>query len=829
MTSPWLLRYDSYAATQEGLREALCTLGNGYMATRGAAPECVADGTHYPGTYVAGIFNRLETTIEDVTVSNESVVNQPNWLVLQVRTPDGRWFIPDEATLEDHQLELDMRRGLLMRRLVWSDGDGRRTRMIQRRFVHMLQPHLAGLETTFVAENWQGELVVRSAIDGRVENTLVERYRDLSSHHHDVVDQQALDDEVVCLQVLTTQSHIRIAEAARTRVLRDGMPVDVAPEVVEEPGWIGHEVVLEIDEQRATTVEKVVSVRTGRDRATLEPGEQAVRDVRRAPGFDDLVESHVFQWSELWDRFGLEFGDDDDQTQQLLNLHVFHTLQTASPNTIDLDAGIPARGLHGEAYRGHIFWDEVFVLPYLILRLPALARSLLLYRYRRLGEARDAARRNGHIGAMYPWQSASDGRETSQQLHLNPKSGRWTPDNSHLQRHINHAIAFNVITYAQTTDDVEFLRYRGGPMLIEIARFLASITSYDRAMDRYRIRGVMGPDEFHEAYPDADEPGLDDNAYTNIMTVWLLLRTRELLDGLPETQQRDLRDEVGLTRQELGHWEAVTRKMYVPFHADGIISQFDGYGELAELDWKAYRQEYGNIQRMDRILEAEGDSPNRYQLSKQADVLMLFYLLSSDELVEIFDRLGYAWDTEQIPRTIDYYLERTSHGSTLSGVVHSWLLARRDREGSWDLFRKALSSDVADIQGGTTAEGIHLGAMAGTVDLVQRGYTGIVVRHGVLWFEPALPERVQRLAFPLHYRGHTLGVTIEYGEVRITAPPSRLAPIRVGHRGEVRALEPGDTVVFGMNGSAYQGPEHLQRRVIDLEEPDAERPHHDRV
>src|SRR5678815_3075811 len=161
----------------------------------------------------------------------------------------------------------------------------------------------------------------------------------------------------------------------------------------------------------------------------------------------------------------------------------------------------------------------------------------------------------------------------------------------------------------------------------------------------------------------------------------------------------------------------MSRRIFVPFH-DGVISQFEGYADLNELDWEAYRDMYGDIGRLDRILEAEGDTTNRYKLSKQADVLMLFYLLSSQELWAVFERLGYAFDPqEDVQRNVDYYLSRTAHGSTLSRVVTAWVLARLDRGRSWEQMAAALESDVADVQGGTTREGIHLGAMAGTVDI----------------------------------------------------------------------------------------------------------------
>jgi alpha,alpha-trehalase len=300
---------------------------------------------------------------------------------------------------------------------------------------------------------------------------------------------------------------------------------------------------------------------------------------------------------------------------------------------------------------------------------------------------------------MYPGQSGSNGREETQQVHLNPQSGRWLPDNSHRQRHVNAAIAYNIWQYYQVTGDVQFMAFFGAEMLIEIARFWACVASYNEEIDRYEIRGVMGPDEYHDGYPDREEPGLNNNAYTNLMAAWVLWRALEIFYALPYDKRDELCEKLVVRPDEIEHWEDISRKMTVCFHDDGIISQFEGYEKLEEFDWEGYREKYGDIHRLDRILEAEGDSPNRYKLSKQADVLMLFYLFSAEELEELFERLGYELDHSMIPRNIDYYDARTSHGSTLSRVVSSWLLARENRPGSWDLFVDALESDVADIQG----------------------------------------------------------------------------------------------------------------------------------
>jgi alpha,alpha-trehalase len=787
----WVLVYEGFDPAQEGLREALCTLGNGYFATRGTAPEAGADEVHYPGTYVAGCYDRLVTEVAGRAVENEDIVNVPNWLPVTFRLADGEWFDVRRLEVIGYRQELDLRWGVLTRVVLARDAAGRVTRVTQRRFVDMSQPHLAALEIAIVGENWSGPIEVRSALDGTVANSGVARYQGLRCDHLVPVEQGAVDDDGAYVQVQTRQSRIFVAEAARTRVMIDRRRVSDRPQVFAKPGHVEQAWSVEVEQGASLTVEKVVALHTSRDHAISEPALAASAAVEDVGGFADLLADHVLAWDQLWRRFDLPLTG-QPEAELALRLHVFHLLQTVSLNSVGLDCGVPARGLHGEAYRGHIFWDELFVFPLFNLRLPVLTRSMLDYRFRRLAPARRAARREGRAGAMFPWQSGSDGREETQTVHLNPRSGRWLPDNSRLQRHIGIAVAYNAWSYYQVTGDVEFLRFRAAPMIVDVARFLADLANYNEAFDRYEIKGVMGPDEYHDGYPGADVPGLDNNAYTNVMTVWVVSRALEILGLLPDQQAQELQAHLRLTTNDLDRWNDIARKMRVCFQGDGVIEQFEGYERLEELDWLDYQERYGDIQRLDRILEAEGDSTNRYKVSKQADVLMILYLLSATEIREIFHRLGYPFDPDEDMRAnVEYYLARTSHGSTLSWVVHSWVLARLDRRRSWELFLQALRSDIADIQGGTTHEGIHLGAMAGTVDLIQRCYGGVEARGDVLWFDPALPEELPDLRFLLHYRGHRVDVVIARDRLQVLVLPALAPPIRVGFGSEVVELGGG--------------------------------------
>jgi alpha,alpha-trehalase len=793
----WSLTYDAYDPQQEGLREALTTLGNGYFCTRGAISQARADDVHYPGTYLACGYNRRKTEIKGRIIENEDLVNLPNWLPIDFRLPGSDWFSPRSAELSDYRQELDLKDGVLRRSFTFKDDQERTTRVEEERLVSMDDPHQAVIRTTIVAENWFGALAVSSELDGAVENNGVERYQGLNNKHLEPLHQEEADNETLLLSVRTNQSHLEIAQAARTRFYRNGALITPRREFISDEGRVAHRIEVDMDKDKPLSVEKVVTLYTSRDHAVSEPKLEAAKLASRSGSFEEIFVCHKRAWNHLWSRFEIEFQlaseHEVERSEMILRLYIFHLLQTTSVTTMDLDVGVPSRGWHGEAYRGHIFWDELFIFPTFNYRLPEITRSLLMYRYRRLSEAKANAKESGLEGAMYPWQSGSNGREESQKLHLNPRSGRWIPDNSRLQRHVNAAICYNISQYFMVTEDYEFLHFYGAEVFLEIAKFWASITRWDNHKQRYVIENVMGPDEFHDSYPWSDQEGLNNNAYTNVMASWVLSEAGRIFEALSEIRKSELAEKLSLTKADFDKWEKMASKLYVPFHGDGIISQFEGYEELEELDWDSYKKRYNNIQRLDRILEAEDDSVNKYKASKQADVLMLFYLFTAEQLERIFDRLGYKLEKDAIPKNIDYYLSRTSHGSTLSSVVHSRVLARSNRAKSWQLFRQALRSDIEDIQGGTTPEGIHVGAMAGTVDIIQRGYTDIEPRDDVLYFNPAIPEELEKLCLRIRYRNQALEVVVTSEDMTVTAQRTAGKPIKIGYEKRTAELCSGDS------------------------------------
>ncbi|WP_408095765.1 glycoside hydrolase family 65 protein [Peredibacter sp. HCB2-198] len=790
----WSIAYDEWDPKEERLREALCTLGNGYFATRGAAEENSAGEYHYPGTYLAGGFNRSLSKVGDRQVRNEDLVNWPNWIPITFRHIGEDWFDLSQVEIISYQQELNLKFGMLSRSVLFRDHQGRESLLNVDRLVSMHNQHVASIRWRLKAKNWSGKIEIKSWLDGGVNNSGVHRYRDLNCDHHSIRKFLEINEECFCMETMTHESEIVVAQAIRNRLFIDKSEV-FPHECWKTERGIGHVYFVDCDEEKEIHLEKTMTLFHSRDRALSNPLYESQRLIGQLKDFAEIFDCHKKEWERLWNLCDIELSDNPRETK-LLRFHIFHLMQTVSLHNIDIDAGVPSRGLHGEAYRGHIFWDEVYIFPFLNVRIPQLTRSLLLYRYRRLDEARLNALVDGHPGALYPWQSGSNGEEESQLMHLNPVSGKWIPDSTYLQRHINTIIIYNIWKYIQTTNDTEFLSFFGIEMMLEICRYWASKMTYNINRDRYDIKGIVGPDEFHTAYPGSSELGINNNAYTNFMVSWCLRTTVEMFRTLPVNRRRDMLNSLALPNDELESWLEKSRKLYIPIRQDGIIEQFEGFEKLKNLNWDHYKSKYGNIQRIDRILEAEGDDANNYKLNKQCDVLMIYYLFLPDELQKNYEWLGYHFDPDSIVKNIQYHLSLSSNGSTLSRVVHSWILSRYDLDLSWHWFQRALESDISDIQGGTTQEGIHLGAMAGTVDLVQRCFTGIEVRDDVIWLLPHIPSKISSMNLRVRFRGHSILIQFKRNECKVKIERSWMIPGKIGFQGNVHEFNEGDEFTF---------------------------------
>lgn len=756
-----VLSYYGYEGGKfEKSKESLLTIGNGYFGVRGAYVSEKAGTSNYPATYIAGLYNKVATRVADVDVWNEDFVNTPNASYITFSINGGEPFSMATAKIHETYRTLDVRNGEYVA-YTHATVDREYEVEIQTRKVAPMQlMHTYGIEYTVTPLNFDGEITICTELDGDIINAGVDRYASLTSlhlEHH----KASVENGIPELCVTTTQSQVEVALRSVLTLANAEFSHNIQEKSVRST------CVCKGVKGKAITLTKVVYVGTSKELPNVCETLRQITDV--SVTYADLRVRAAKDMEALLAETRITVKG-DMISQKLLLLHNYHMLVSCSPLNEQFDASITARGLHGEAYRGHIFWDEIFLLPFYDIHFPRVAKNLLMYRYNRLPEARKYAEQHGYRGAMFPWQSGSTGEEETQTLHLNPLTGKWGDDYSSFQRHVSLAVAYNVWQYYSITEDIEFLESYGLELLLDVARFWLSKSELNTESGRYDIKNVMGPDEFHESYPSSDEGGLTNNAYTNMMVVWLFETVQELRMVCSKEAYDLVSQKLSYTVEEFDMMEEVKKKLTLEINDESIIAQYQGYFDLKELNFEAYREKYTNIYRMDRLLKAEGKSADDYKVAKQADTLMTFYNLPPHRVNEILHDLSYDVSDDYIQKNLMYYLARTSHGSTLSRVVHAQLAQIvEDRELAWSLYRDALGSDFFDIQGGTTAEGIHTGVMGATMLVSMYAFGGIDLRSTMLSIMPSLPNHWEVLETQFTFKGTRFEVSIAHDHVEITA------------------------------------------------------------
>lgn len=788
----WSIRFEHYDRDDERRRGALLALGNGLLSWRASAPEAAAllhqhdwQEAHYAGLYRSGWYDEAPREVNGTRTCMAALTNLPDPFGVSFSLDGELWFSLDQASVVSYQQELDLRGGLLYRRVELKFQE-HRFLLRETRLVSMAQPHLAALRWELDCLDEPDSLYLRITLDGSVRNSLIERERYYEGTRLGRVELEQHDAGLAAASAHLHHSERRVAVAVETRVT--GWTPRWRRR--EEQGRAIQECRLALGDNRSLVIEKRASILVDDE---LPEGDAAARaralESLPEDSFEQLVEAHRQAWQLIWERMPIYAGE---TTHELpLRLHAFHLLQTVSPNSIGHDLGCPPRSWQ-EGYFGQIFWDELFAFPFLATHFPELARELLDYRHKRLDTARERAARCGYRGAMYPWRSARSGEDETPPFQLFPLSGNWVADHTYLQRHIGAAIAYDVWTLYLATGDRDLLRGMGGEMILEIARFWGSIVEHDENKQRWVIRRVIGPDEYHNRYPDADHPGLDNNAYTNVMAAWTLTCALELLAELG-ADANPLRDRLKLDDAELAHWDDVSRTLYLPFLPCGALGQFEGFDHLATApaEWLTQDRE-----RLDWMLEARGDSAERYQLTKQADVLMLLYLFSPSVLHRLLERLGYPMDKASMKRTLDYHLARITHESSLSKVVCAGALSYHDAELSWQYFCETLEVDMSDQPDQGTLDGVHLGAMSGSLDVVQRHFLGIQPTMSGLGIHPCVPPQLRSMQLAFRYQGALFTAELRDGELSVQSASDNLATVRVEHGGGCTSLAPGEQLKF---------------------------------
>jgi trehalose/maltose hydrolase-like predicted phosphorylase len=642
------------------------------------------------------------------------LISAASWLQVRV-IPTGGPLVHHPAEVTSHCMTLDMRRGALLTRGRLADGPA-------------IAVHARTLRLVSLRERAIGLHVVNFEIEkGEIAVTLEASFEGLGSG---LVSEQLEQDLAVWR---TRYSGKRLAMASASSLHIDGS--EITPVRPDPFVWSWH---WKIRPGQIVQLVRLVALARA-DTLDADPGQVAWARLGAAQqlGWRNVVQEHERAWAERWQRSDFEVGG-DPAAEQALRFAAYHLNSAANPG--DERVSIGARGLTGEEYRGHVFWDtEIYLLPFYTLTWPEAARALLMYRFRTIDGARGKAAAMGWRGAMYAWESADTGEETTPEQIVGA-DGRIVPVLCGTQeQHITADVAYAVWQYWEATRDEEFLLDAGAEILLETGRFWSSRAQPES--DGYRhIRGVIGPDEYHE--------NIDDNAFTNVMARWNIRRALDVAAQLRERwpdRWASLSSRLGLGDTELGQWRAAAETIATGWDPDtGLYEQFSGFFGLEEIDLTEYE---GRTMPMDVVLGWE--RTQRTKVIKQADVVALIGLLPEE------------FPGDSAAANFRYYEPRCSHGSSLSGAMHGLVAARLGySELAHRYFEQAVAIDLSNTHT-SIAGGLHMAALGGTWMTAVLGFAGLSLQNDGIAFAPQLPASWRSLGFGIEWRGRRLKIRID--------------------------------------------------------------------
>jgi len=737
--SEWILAEANFDPEALGKVEANFCLGNGYLGLRSATEE------YYPGEkrdlLIAGTFDRFSE--EEVT----ELPNAADVTKLEI-TLAGERFDLTQGEIKAYTRELNLKTGLLSRRVVWQSPKGASYALLFERIVSLKRLHTIALRVSITPES-DAQISLRSGIDGRMTCE--------GSQHFTEGQTRFYEKKYLQYVPHTIQSGITFVFNATHDFWLDGQRAEPRSDINILRRHMFSNFRMDVRGGQTLTMEKTVNVYTTRD---LDIAGRSVPELQAwtleqlkldaKAGFETLAEESAACWQEkVWDRAPVEI--DGPAFDQLAIRFAQYHMQLMTP-AHDNRMNIGAKGLAGEGYKGHTFWDtEIFLLPYFIFSMPETARKLMEYRYLLLPGAHEKARRNGYSGAQFPWESAwlDDGEVTPEYFGTDIVSGQlikiWS---GFIEIHITADVAFGAWQYYVCTGDQDFMDRCGYELILDCAKFWAS--RLEEGEDGLlHINDVVGPDEYKEH--------VNDNAFTNYMARWNILKAIEYAQLLQTEKPKlyaVLDEELGLT-ELLPVWEEkATRIFLTQPNANGVLPQDSTYLSLPEVDLSKYRSQahVGGIYK-----DYNQEQINKIQVSKQADVMVLFYLLE-DLFSQEVKRASY-----------DYYEKHTLHDSSLSLSTHSVLACDiGETEQGYRMFRKACKIDLGNDDPHSSDAGIHAASCGGLWQCAVYGFGGLRMIGGKLRISPHLPEAWNSLRYRFNWKGQRLTVNVTQDSVEIT-------------------------------------------------------------
>lgn len=713
-------------------QETVFSIGNGYFCTRGTFEEGYPHAT--PATLLYGVFDA-------VPIGKEELANTPDWTTIKLFL-NGERFRLDRGTVLDYQRELNLRNGVLRRTVRWESPTGVRVQISAERFASLADIHTGIVRYSVSVEAVPGEqavdILLFAGIEGGQGNDNLLHWESSDQGHM---------GEVIWLLSETKSSQVELVQVLNFDLTTPGLELAFTKELIDSDLAPGIRLAGSLTPGATLVAEKSVVMYTSRDNVTEIVGAALahLENLRQTSEpalslYDRLLEANNREWEQYWAVADVIL-EGDEQAQLGLRYSLYQLRINVLPN--DSRYSIAAKGLTGFGYRGHIFHDtEIYMLPFFTYVLPDIARDLLLYRYHLLPAARAKAESNGYQGAQYPWESTLDGAETTPVSIIHPETGEVIPVlNGTLELHITANIAHAIWEYYRISGDEAFLRDYGAEILLSTAQYWASRVTRDAASGDYVIENVVGPDEWHEH--------VNNNTYTNAMArhnLAVALQAREhLLKHAPE-KIHVLQQQLGINEQALVNWREIIQHMRIlQDPQSGLIEQFQGFFNLLPLDQSRYagrKKSYQGLLGMEEV--------QRYQIVKQADVLMLLTALSQE------------FDAQAKKANWDYYYPITDHdyGSSLTPALHVILACEvGDHAAAYNLFMKGALVDLQNLRG-NTSEGVHAACAGAVWQAAIHGVAGLRVTDEGYTTSPVWPAGWTRLAFSFAHKGQRVYVDL---------------------------------------------------------------------
>lgn len=737
----WLIGENIFSVDWLGKVEAAMCLGNGYLGVRSATEESYVGEKR--DTFVAGIFNKFSEN--EVT----ELPNVPDVTGMEFRF-NGKRLDTTKGLLTDYHRTLNLKTGELIRSFIWEYDDVK-VQCNFKRFVSFSQKHLISqlVEIKNLGQSLEVELI--SGIDGQLTNS--------GSQHFIEGDKALTEGKYMQMMPYTTQSDIFLVLSTTHKIQKERdiyqetkKRVEMGRRKVYNRYWMS------LDAGETMEIEKISSIYTGIDKETagktiVEVKNIALDELKKAEvsGYHNLLEKSAEAWEKkVWSVLPITIESKNFKDQVAINFAKYH-LHAMTP-AHDERMNIAAKGLSGEGYKGHTFWDtEIFMLPYFTFTHPDIAQSLVTYRYLGLAGAHKKAKENGFEGAQFPWEAAwpEDGETTPVWGAADIITGQQTKIwSGFIEQHITSDVTFGIKQYLDVTGDQQFAREKGFEVILDTAKFWASRLEWQEDKKRYEILGVIGPDEYKEH--------VDNNAYTNYTAHWNIKLAIKLYEELKANEQdifQNLNEKLNLN-QVYEQWVDKVNKIYLPEPTKaGVIPQDDTYLSKKIIDLTNYKQSphVGTL-----FHDYNLEQVNDLQVSKQADVLLLLFLF--EDLFSKEEKL-VNWN---------YYEPKTLHDSSLSLSTHAILAADLGRlDLSYELFNKAMNIDMGENMSSSN-EGIHAASLGGIWQMVVFGYGGVRCLDGKLRIEPHLPDAWNHLAFGITWRDNPLTIDVTKEQFSVT-------------------------------------------------------------